>query len=173
MENETQQNIPQTPPLTPLPTNWSKVLLFTILEFVVVAGSVFIGIQIGKNQTSNQQPIAVQPTASPTQTVANPTAIPAIDPTANWQSYSSSKHGFSFKYPLDYEIRVSPVTGNEYNIIVEQKANTNEAGFVPIQLSINVAKDENGNPLVMTSIKEAEAHYLKIFSSSSVTKKIL
>lgn len=82
MENEIQQNIPPVQPLpqtsNPIPTqpstNWSKILLFTVLGLVVVAGSVFASIQIGKTQTSNQQPIATQPTVSPKQTVTNPTA---------------------------------------------------------------------------------------------------
>lgn len=74
MENETQQNYPpvqsppQTPPLVPSSTIWSKKMLFIMLGLIVVAGSVFAGIQIGKSQTPGQQPITVLPTALPAQT---------------------------------------------------------------------------------------------------------
>jgi len=57
MENEVQTNIPPIQPLphtstsdlTPPSTNWSKVLIFTVLGLIIIAGSIFIGIQIGKN----------------------------------------------------------------------------------------------------------------------------
>jgi len=78
MENEVQQAIPQvkpqpqnqTLPPTPPSTNWSKILLFTFLGFVVIAGSVLVGIQMGKSQTSRLQSIVAEPTAIPTQTVS-------------------------------------------------------------------------------------------------------
>ena len=56
MDNQTQPNIssfqpqPQTQtPTLPL-TNWGKVLLFILFGLVIIVGSVFAGIQIGKNQ---------------------------------------------------------------------------------------------------------------------------
>lgn len=90
MENEVQQVIssvkplPQNQTLTPTPplTNWSKILLFALLGLIVITGSVFAGIQIGKNQTSIQQPAVVQQTISPTQTVPSQTT-PTTFPTAN------------------------------------------------------------------------------------------
>jgi hypothetical protein len=124
MENEIQQNNPPVQPLpqtstsapTPPPTNWSNVLLFTILGLIVVAGSVFAGIQIGKTQTPIQQPVAAQPTILPTQAIASPTVIPtqiitptalltatpAIDPTANWKTYTNTKYNYSFKIPTNW-----------------------------------------------------------------------
>lgn len=115
MENGIQQNtspiqsLPQTPPLiTPKQsTNWSKILLFTVLGFVIVAGSVFVGIQIGKNQTSSKQPIVSQPTITPSKVMVNQTnlpttpviVIPTTDSTVNWKTYESTRFKFSFKYP--------------------------------------------------------------------------
>lgn len=114
MENNTQ---PITPPVQPSPhtqtpiptapsTNWSKILVFIVLGLIIIAGSIFVGIQIGKNQTPNQQPIAVQPTASPTQTVVNPTVQPITssptDPTANWKTYTNSAYKFLIKYPSNW-----------------------------------------------------------------------
>ena len=113
MENEIQQNIPpvqptdQTSSIIPTPTNWSKILLFTVLGFVIVAGSVFVGIQIGQNQTSSQQSIVAQPTITTSKVVVNPTNLPttpmrvtsAADSIVNWKTYESSRFKFSFRYP--------------------------------------------------------------------------
>lgn len=105
MEGEIKPSIPPVP-IVPPSASRSKILLFTILGLVIIAGSVFIGIQVGKNQTSNQPPIAVLPTASPTQTATNPTAIPTssatsptINPTSDWQVYSNTQANFSINYP--------------------------------------------------------------------------
>ncbi len=110
MENEVQQNtppvqpLPQTPAsvLTPPSTNWSKILLFVVLGLVIVAGSIFIGIQIGKSQAQSQQPIVAQPIASPTQTAVNPTAQPTSNPTADWETYSNALTNFSINYPTGW-----------------------------------------------------------------------
>lgn len=71
MRNEAQLNSPsvqpQTPPLVPSSTNWSKILLFAVLGLVVLSGLIFIGIQIGKRQTPNQQSVTVQPTIAPSR----------------------------------------------------------------------------------------------------------
>lgn len=73
MENEILQNtppvqpLPQTPPIVPSSTNWSKILPFIALGFVIVASSVFIGIQIGKNRTPAPEPIINQPVVTPTE----------------------------------------------------------------------------------------------------------
>lgn len=182
MENEAQpitpltQSLPQNPAPTPPSTNLLKITLFTVLGLVVVSGSVFAGIQIGKNQLVSQELALVEQTATPTQIVADltvqqTTPSPTIDETASWETYSNSKYGFSFKYPLDYKVTTSPVTGNQYNIVVDKKINANGAGLVPIQLSINMGTGESGTPLVLSTIKEAEAHYIKSFNSSSVSKK--
>lgn len=134
MENEIQQNTPLVQPLlqtsTSIPTlpstNWSQVLLFTILGLIVVAGSVFAGIQIGKTQTPIQQPITAQPTVLPTQAITSPTVIPTqivtptvsltatptIDPTANWKSFTSVNYGFAVKYPQDWLGKCKDIAGD-------------------------------------------------------------
>lgn len=119
MENEILQNIPpvQTSPQSPVSvptqpsTNWSKILLITVLGLIIIAGSVFVGIQIGKSQTPSQQPIATQSTISPTQATTIPTALPTTDSTLNWKTYSNSKYSFSFKYPLDWIVKFVSVSG--------------------------------------------------------------
>lgn len=79
MENQTQPNIPpfqpqtQTPTLPP--TNWVKVLIFVIFGLAAIAGSTFIGVQIGKKQIVKQQTTTEQSNIIPTQTVANQEVI--------------------------------------------------------------------------------------------------
>src|SRR3989338_6434837 len=106
MENEIQPNVPpvQSSPQTPTlittqpSTNWLKILLFVVLGLVTVAGLVFIGIQIGKSQKSNQQPITVSPAASPT------TSASTNDSTADWKTYTINSNSLMFKYPPDRQI---------------------------------------------------------------------
>src|SRR3989344_7491442 len=89
MENETPPKMPPVQPLSQAPApfpptfNWSKILLIILFGLVIVAGSVFAGIQIGKNQTPNQQPITGQPTNTPTQTAVTVTAFPTVPSSAN------------------------------------------------------------------------------------------
>lgn len=109
MENEVQpsippvQPIPQTPPIVPSSTNWSKTLLFTVLGLIIVVGSIFIGIQIGKNQTPSQQPIVTQPTTSPTQIF--------VDSTSNWKTYTGKEMPIQFKYPLNFRVSEGYIKG--------------------------------------------------------------
>ena len=113
MENEVQPNIPsvqplpQTPAPVPQPTNWLRIFLFILLGLIIIAGSIFVGIQIGRNQITNQQPITTQPTITPSQAVVNPTvlpttsitATPTIDSTAGWKAFKAND--YEIKYPLD------------------------------------------------------------------------
>lgn len=80
MDNQIQPNIPPIQPMPQTPitpsANWSKILLFILLGLIVFAGSVFIGIQIGRSQIFNQPPITIQPTST-----VNPTALSTTTPT--------------------------------------------------------------------------------------------
>lgn len=89
MNNEVQPNTPQTQPLTQFPTpvstptNSPKVILFILLGLIIVAGAVYAGIQIGKSQTTNIQPITEQWTNIPTQTAVSPTVLPTMPSSTN------------------------------------------------------------------------------------------
>jgi hypothetical protein len=67
----------QSPTIIKSLNNWSKIILFTALEFIAISGSVYIGTQIGKTKaTSNQSTnelqtlpfqLTIVPTISPTE----------------------------------------------------------------------------------------------------------
>lgn len=111
------QPLPQVPlsDLTPPSTNWYKILLFIILGLIIIAGSIFVGIQIGKNQSFKsqstkkdlaslpEQKILLTPTLKvltstvlPTQSVsvANPTLIPATPTPTSFVPLGWLKHSF-------------------------------------------------------------------------------
>jgi hypothetical protein len=116
VENEVQPNIPpvqplpQTPPVSTPSTNWSKILLSTIIGLIVITGSVFIGIQIGKNQLTNQQSINEQPIIPLTQATTTPTVLPTtpsptINPTTDWKTYINTKYRYQLLYPSDWLVQ--------------------------------------------------------------------
>lgn len=129
MEDEVQ---PSNPPVQPVPqapvspsTNWPKILLFILLGLIIVAGLIFAGIQIGKSQIKKQQPTTEQSTISPTQIVINPTTIPTttlptepnptINPMADWKTYINTKFNYEIKYPEQYAIDETGMSGGDIN----------------------------------------------------------
>jgi len=178
MQEQTQSTEPivsQTSdiPVTPPKSNRSLVTGFVIVAILLVAGSVFAGIQIGRNQKIAIVPMAVVQSPEPRVpvSVTITTPRPTTDPTANWQSYSNSKYGFSFRYPEDYKVAVTPNKGDEFGIVVDKKTSTDESGFVPIQMMVNIAKDENGSPIALNSLSLAEAYFTKGLSANSLIRE--
>lgn len=111
VQNETSpiQTLPQTQPVVKSPTNWTRIILLTILVLVVASGLVFVGIILLKKQVPNQQPTVSQPTSLPSQKDLKPTAITENDLTVDWKTYANSEYNFSFKYPTDF---VNKAIGN-------------------------------------------------------------
>ena len=93
-------------PLAPLPVAPAPVLtpknpilpiLITILVLFLLSA---VGLLAYQNWTLQQQisTLQAQPTPAPSLT---PT--PTTDPTANWNTYTNSQFGFTFKYPKDMD----------------------------------------------------------------------
>lgn len=132
MRNQIKQDIPsnqplpQTPPEVPPkpPSNWAKILLFTVLGGTI-AGSVFLGIQIGKSQTPIQRQISVQPTALQNQITASASGLAIASSAANtteyWKTYKNADFGIVFSYPPDvnspYERNSLPNDSNKYTVV--------------------------------------------------------
>ena len=130
------------------------VILVVLIGFV---GVYFLG-------TLKNKPSTVNPTSSPVA-VAKESAIPTVKPvattdlTADWKTYTNTKFGFSFKYPTDFKTTLSPTTGEEFNLVVDKKTNVSEMGFVPVQFSINMSRDENNMIRNITTLSQAEEIY--------------
>lgn len=116
MGNEPPPNISPLPPRLEVPTpvpvksNWPKILLFTVLGLVVISVSMLAGAKFGKNKTSEDVTVVVEPTALPTQTAAFPTTTPVetvsilspvTDPIADWNIYTNQTLGITLRYPTD------------------------------------------------------------------------
>lgn len=107
MDNQNQVNIPPFQPQTQTPTlpstNWGKTLFVIIFGLIIVVGSIFAGIQIGKKQIPNQQTAIIIPTEipiekpAPTSFIQPTQTIIVNDETAGWKIYSNSD--FTFKQP--------------------------------------------------------------------------
>lgn len=113
MENQiqtTEQSIPLSTeePITPPKSNRSLIAVFVATSILVVAGSVFAGIQIGKNQQPEQ--ILQEDTGTTVQTpqpfVDSATSLEVItpsDPLESWNTFDNALYNFSFNYPSTWQ----------------------------------------------------------------------
>lgn len=141
MENEILPINPSVQPVTPAPTssstNWPKVLLLILLELIIIAGSIFIGFQIGKRQAAMiEQPVVVPP-----QTVASPSVLPTKpNPDDSWKVYTNTVHKYSVKYPADWTVNSSSadkIETYESSVCCNTAFLTISNGLVTWKLSIN------------------------------------
>jgi len=113
MENEIQSTQVVTPPIIPS-TKPTKILPLVLLGLIVIATSVYVGIQIGKNQIAKQLPIVVEPTVSPVEPsvvaetvepVSNPTIKVSVNytPGKDWHSVKNTAFGILFCLPPKWD----------------------------------------------------------------------
>lgn len=141
MENEILPINPSVQPATSAPTspptNWLKVLLLVLLELIVIAGSIFIGFQIGKKQATTIEQSAVVPP----QTSASPSVLPTkSNQDDNWKVYTNTVHKYSVKYPADWIIDTSSadnIETYESSVCCNTAFLTISNGLVTWKLSIN------------------------------------
>jgi hypothetical protein len=136
MENKIQLDIPpvQSVPQTPVPPSpkWFIILLFASIELIIVAGSLFIGIQIGKKQKVDSQTTSTpQPLAS-TTTADNPKVsnIQSKENTNCSTNFSSKYLNLNFKYDNCYW-DINEILGNS------------GSGGTPYTLTASNSKTEN------------------------------
>jgi len=166
MENNTQSNIP---PIQPVPqtlvspsANLHKILLSITLSLIIITTSVFWGIQIGKNQTSSQQPVSIQPDSSPPQTTVQTTDMPTTNQTANWKTYTNSTYGYQIDFQSDWtQLAGSPEESNVLNF----RKNDYEIGLTLIPTSNSTIQEH-----LKQSDKEAQTAWegtpiLKVIST--------
>lgn len=96
IQEPAQFKIPETSS-SKFPTGFVVVLLL-----VVVLG---FGVYLGRNYLPSSN-IFSKPTPTPTVAVASPSAMPTVDPTANWKIYRNTAFQYELKYPNDWAIAI-------------------------------------------------------------------
>jgi len=94
-----------------------------LLAMILIVLIGFVGWYVWHNRaakTTTKAPATTTTAATPQQTVAttSPTK-PAVDPYADWKTYNNASYGVSFKYPSDWNIDASSISG-DLNIKVSQ-----------------------------------------------------
>lgn len=168
-ENTTMPNdaVAMQSPVDPPKSSGKKVgyVIAAIgLILILAVGGIFAFTQLSSDSDTSPAP---QPALSTLPTSAPAAAVPttAPDPMADWQTYTNSDYGFSFKYPSEYELIETHFTDGSYNIFIstETLAETpsDEGNYAPIQITIKKTVD---------SLEDAEA----LFNDNFVnTEKIL
>ena len=81
---------------------FANIILVVVIVMLVGAVGYFAFVK-------KSEPVAQQPTPTPTQVTNTPKSSPTptttpADPTANWKTYTNTQHGIEFKYPNNWEI---------------------------------------------------------------------
>ncbi len=83
------------------------VILLSVLLFISVSVAGFFAfqtqklvkeLQVTSDKLKQTAAATTEPTIEPVATISS-----EVDPTANWKTFTSSKYGFSFKYPSNFE----------------------------------------------------------------------
>ena len=90
---------------------WLKILLIILLAIILGAGLFYTGYIYGQKKAHIPQ--TPQPTQTPKLTAtpspsSEATTTPTTDSTANWNSYSNTKYGYTVKYPQGWESNRGP-----------------------------------------------------------------
>lgn len=78
-------------------TNWPKIILAVVVGLSLLACSAYAGYYYGTQQVQQPEkptPVVSQPTPTPTPVVE--------DENTDWETYTNTTLGFSFKYPSGY-----------------------------------------------------------------------
>jgi len=144
MKKKVQKNIRPIQPKQRISSiaSSSKIFVFTLLGFAIIAGLVLIRIRI--NQTSYQQSLVKHPTANPIQKINE-----------NWKTYSPTDENIQFRYPETWQL-LSDEGGN-YITDSNKKAMVRRTGW----LKESTTKTDLHNYLDRyTSYKYQGVHYL-------------
>lgn len=101
IQKQSETTLKTTPSPTPVLQSKSlfKNIFLIILGLIIVVGSVYAGIQIGKNQTTKEQPIGISKETS----LPKDKDIPTANNSTEWKT---AKFGglFSYEYPIGWSV---------------------------------------------------------------------
>lgn len=106
MENQIQSSVPYLQSESPASSSakWSKIIIYGVMGLIVIVGSVFAGMQIGKNQLNNQQLAITEPVAKPPQATIDLEISPTVKASKDWYVFTDTNFGISFSYPKDWTV---------------------------------------------------------------------
>lgn len=93
--------------------------------------------------------------------------------TSSWKTYTDNTLGLSFKYPINWTAIKSP--GSVLYIIInpnleEPEAPNSEVGTPAITLTVDSARDQNGNYIHLDTIQQAKESYIKGLNNDVIEK---
>jgi len=153
MENQIPQSIPSTH-LSPQPyvsptVKRVKFLSYFLLLLLIVAGSVFAGIQIGKKQSLTQKQGTMQTPGAPTNAALDPTfpisQKSQVDQFGSWETYTNNDLKFTIKLPPLWSIKKMDTVDSQLTIWFF-KPSSNQTPSSRYNLEITV-----GSPMVYST----------------------
>ena len=126
---------------------------------IAIGGAYYFGTQksnIFPTSTQTSTPVAI---GTPTQFV--PTDKPTTDPTANWKTYTNTQYGFSFKYPVGFEVKenapgyfvITTTAENAFNGSLQEGISIDARLLEPYTSMVNARKSITDS-LTITENKE-------------------
>lgn len=137
------------------------LILGALLLVLVGAGAYYLGT---KNVQTQQQ------TVSPI--VSQQTLTPAVDQTANWQTYTNSTFGFSIKYPLDLKMSGAKDDPRSILSVMFEKqvgANPDVVGSIAYWVELWVYPLDDTQDLKTWTTNDADQHLRQAFSTKQVS----
>jgi len=137
---------PAEPPIFPPPPRKKSPawLIIPLLIFILPLSAYFI-FQINKFRQQLNQPA---PTASPV--VVSPSPSPSL--TADWQTYTNPKQGYSFKYPESWQINATAAAVDINNKLTLTKDNYIITIYANIQGVGGTARQVSSTPITVAGL---------------------
>lgn len=177
MENQIGQNSVNQPVSAPEKpkTNYVVIGAVVLASFIIFG---FGGYSLGKQSAISLKPMgnknqiipSVVPQASSPIPIINPSLSPTNANIPGWKNYTISSVNLSFSIPGNWAATQS--LGSDSIVVVTPYSKNDaesEAGFVPMQISVDTATDANGN-IHFDTIQQAKIHYLKSLNSDAKIK---
>ena len=154
-------------------TDWTKIILVSVLSLGLLAGAAYAGYYYGTQQAqpakeptpavSQPQPEADRPLD---ETPAEPTTAPVVeDETKDWKTYTETVHSFSLEYPSSWQV----AKGNEHApsipssmteiIKLQSKVGTIDVSIIPWHNNLKKDLREELSSFISSYFGETEVSY--------------